>query len=194
MIPNDIRVCGLGEVRTFIDRYDITKIVGLVAPGAIQPESVDEFYKHRDHMLLEFQDTDSEAFGGPSIEHVLAIIEYAKSFTEDDNVLFHCHAGISRSSAGAIIALVSRGMEQKEAMHLVRNIRGAASPNRLMMGHANNLFPGIYDTALEMFWHQSHKDRQMRIMGEMTEASKLQHEHAAKQSTSELERLLKIFE
>jgi len=58
----------------------------------------------------------------------------------DHNILFHCFAGVSRSSAAAFIWLVHHGVPYGDAYQLIVNVRGPfVCPNQLMVKWADGL-------------------------------------------------------
>lgn len=95
------------------------------------------------HQFLNFNDICKPGVaGGPEASHVRQIMRFAGSIWEDDRVLFHCHAGLSRSTAAAWIADMEfrrmRGAEPgMELFNLcresLREIRPIAMPNPVMM-------------------------------------------------------------
>jgi predicted protein tyrosine phosphatase len=86
----------------------------------------------------------------PSREHVARIYEFAKSFDEDSRILIHCYAGISRSSAAAIISLCAH-MSPKDAVEKIASLKTKTymgyeekgdiwfSPNHLMIRFADEM-------------------------------------------------------
>lgn len=55
----------------------------------------------------------------PEKRHVEEILEFGDKIGEDENILIHCSAGISRSTAVAMLILVHRGMSPVDAMNEV---------------------------------------------------------------------------
>jgi predicted protein tyrosine phosphatase len=79
---------------------------------------------------------------GPTEEDVRSIIELAESLSSSaGKVVVHCEAGVSRSSAAALIIYaywLGAGREQ-EALERVLAQRSIARPNRLMVSLADRL-------------------------------------------------------
>jgi predicted protein tyrosine phosphatase len=64
---------------------------------------------------------------------------YAQT-SPDQSILFHCFAGVSRSSAAAFIWLVHHRIPYSDAYQLIVNARGPfVCPNQLMVGWADKL-------------------------------------------------------
>ena len=79
---------------------------------------------------------------GPSLEHISNIIELGKELIESEeehNVLVHCHAGVSRSTAAAIILRYMNGEKEEEAILNTLEDRYCSWPNQLMLRLADRL-------------------------------------------------------
>ncbi len=87
----------------------------------------------------------------PSKENVRDIYQFSKNnFKEDSRILVHCYAGISRSSAAAIISL-SAHMDWREAVSKIANLQTMTmlnfyesgtswfSPNNLMIKYLDEM-------------------------------------------------------
>lgn len=64
------------------------------------------------HLVLRFLDIDDDGFGarrGPDLPIVEAILGFASGIPESGAVLVHCHAGVSRSPAAALLMLSEWG-------------------------------------------------------------------------------------
>lgn len=111
--------------------------------------SIGEPYDHppagyanvRDKLRLLFSDTTDEE-SGPTEDDVRSLIRIARALKgRSGRVLTHCQAGISRSSAAAVIlyvVMLGPGHEE-EAVARVRKQREIASPNRRMISIADEL-------------------------------------------------------
>jgi len=79
---------------------------------------------------------------GPQLHHIQNIISFLKPVVEDNklhNVGINCFAGISRSTAVAIIALVMSGKTIDDALDYVLAIRPEAWPNLRILGFASQI-------------------------------------------------------
>ncbi len=77
-------------------------IISIKDIGTLSPY----FEGNRGHILaLQFDDEHDHRPTGPRVGHVQAIIDFAKEINERP-LICHCEAGISRSSAAAIIVYV----------------------------------------------------------------------------------------
>jgi predicted protein tyrosine phosphatase len=116
----------------------VTCLVSIGEPNDDLPSGFDNVARR---LRLLFADHVSGAYG-PSVEDVRRIIELAESLSSSaGRVLIHCEAGISRSSAAAMIMYacwLGPGRE-REALERVLAQRAIARPNRLMIAHADKL-------------------------------------------------------
>lgn len=100
------------------------------------------------HLWLEFHDTedrDARQYIAPRREHIDKVLAFTKGLTDKDDLLIHCHAGISRSTAMAIGVACQHGMTPAEALAHIRQIREATLkpgylvlPNRLMIEYIDD--------------------------------------------------------
>ena len=84
-------------------------------------------------LCMDFVDCDQSSINAPRDYHIAAIVEFARKLKRGSRVLVHCIAGISRSTASAMILLQEHGMGQTEAYEEVLRIRPEAVPNRFML-------------------------------------------------------------
>jgi predicted protein tyrosine phosphatase len=78
----------------------------------------------------------------PQLQHVQAIITFLKPFVEDNkphNLGVNCFAGISRSTAVGIIALVMAGRTVDEALTEIIKDRPEAWPNSRILRFASDI-------------------------------------------------------
>jgi predicted protein tyrosine phosphatase len=67
--------------------------------------------------------------GLPTGEHVLKIIDFARSLNAGDRLLVHCKKGRSRSTASLLIVLAARGVREPEAVEALLANAPKATPN-----------------------------------------------------------------
>ncbi len=95
------------------------------------------------HLRLGVDDISAPAEGSiaPTSEHIASILSFAQTWDRSAPLLVHCWAGISRSTAAALILLCDihgPGHEHDIARGL-RTRASHAQPNRLMIRHADTL-------------------------------------------------------
>lgn len=103
--------------------------------------------KHFYQLFSDWSDEDGLQWAtlqmdAPESRHIQNIITFIKPFVEDDkvhNVGINCFAGISRSSAIALIVLTMSGKTIKEAIDYVMKVRFQAWPNLRMLALATDI-------------------------------------------------------
>jgi predicted protein tyrosine phosphatase len=93
------------------------------------------------HLVLHFHDISVNPgkgnFTTPGLDHVRSIIKFAEDMTSSSNVLCHCAAGISRSSAAALIIIASKmevsSINAMKAVQDVLSIKNIIHPNAIMV-------------------------------------------------------------
>src|SRR4029077_17452673 len=98
----------------------------------------------RNHLVLSMDDitTPIDGYVSPSEEHVTQLVEFLKNWDRSKPLVMHCMAGISRSTAGAFIAVCALNPERSEAAiaQAMREASPIAMPNILLVTHADRLF------------------------------------------------------
>jgi predicted protein tyrosine phosphatase len=85
------------------------------------------------------------------MHHVYEIIKFADSLRDDDRVLVHCFAGLSRSTAAAFIMAFRKIGNIQGAVEIMMKVRPQARPNRRLCYLADQCFdhylPYLYNAA-----------------------------------------------
>ena len=94
-----------------------------------------------DHHRVPVHDIAQPAPGSihPSQHHVAALIEFLHEWSVDRSLLIHCYAGISRSTAAALIALAMKTGSELDAAATLRRAAPHAQPNRLIVSLADRI-------------------------------------------------------
>lgn len=93
------------------------------------------------HQVFKMDDLESEREEchrpghqhAPRMKDILNILQCTENFTDEDKVLVHCHAGIARSTAVAMLILIQHGATIEEALDTVLDVRPFAWPNKLII-------------------------------------------------------------
>ncbi len=97
------------------------------------------FESFRPHIRLELKFDDvhipSIHYVAPTHEDIERILDFGKTLTENDTLLVHCHAGISRSTAAAALILFQAYPEipANKIFDRIGKIRPIAYPNTLIL-------------------------------------------------------------
>ena len=134
-----IIVCPLSDLPMAIREEKPSAVATLLSPHQMIPEirSVPE----GTHLRLEMEDVSEERRGemSPSETHVNELISFVRRWDQTGPLIVHCWAGISRSTAGALIAQVTLRPEADD-MELADQLGIAAphaKPNRLLIQYAD---------------------------------------------------------
>lgn len=131
----EITICGLHEIEGCFDAH-MTHAISILDPDTEEPAgfaqlAVANLLRLRFHDVIEHQPSIS----APDAGHIAAILQFAKGLNSHaaPRLLIHCHAGISRSTAAAIILLAHRGAAAEAAVARVVALRPKAWPNLRMI-------------------------------------------------------------
>lgn len=131
----EIIVCPLRSLESAIIAHGASHLVSLLSepemiatPDAIAPGR---------HLKLAINDIAEPAEGmvAPAIEHAERLIDFAAAWDHARPMVVHCYAGISRSTAAALIILAAMAGHGEE-LSIARAMRAAsphAAPNPLLI-------------------------------------------------------------
>jgi predicted protein tyrosine phosphatase len=135
-----IYVCSLDEMPARVAELQPTHLISIVGPEDMPatPTDVDPTL----HLRVACHDIVQPIAGEilPELDHVEAIIQFARQWDRAAPMLIHCLAGVSRSTAAALIvcSIHVEGRERQLAERL-RNRAPHASPNRRMIALADEM-------------------------------------------------------
>jgi predicted protein tyrosine phosphatase len=131
----DIVICGLHEIDNALDQR-VTHVLSILDPGTSEPAKFaelpdDQLLRLRFHDVIEEDQPLTEA---PASPHIEAILKFgAAAARAHHRILIHCHMGISRSTAAAVMLLASHHGDADAAVARVVEIRPVAWPNLRMI-------------------------------------------------------------
>src|ERR1043165_7423112 len=126
-----IHVCSLARLHDTVRETGARHVVTLIKdislvhrPATVLPQN---------HLLLDMDDiTDHmEGYVAPAEEHVGDLLRFVQAWDRANPLVVHCYAGISRSTAGAFVAVCALNPRRDEAT-IARALRSAsptAMPN-----------------------------------------------------------------
>lgn len=134
-IKTDLVICGLHEIDETLDER-VTHVVSILDPGTPEPAKFadlpgDQLLRLRFHDIVEEYQPLSEA---PRRAHVAAILRFGEAAARAHHrLLIHCHMGISRSTAAAVMLLARESRDADAAVARVTELRPIAWPNLRMI-------------------------------------------------------------
>lgn len=119
--------------------YDFKSIL------TVGPEKREVNWNHPNHMVFTFRDTTS-GVGAPTVADVEKAIEWGQ---HQDDLLVHCHAGMSRSTSTAWGIAIARGADPLESFLVLKDAQPRDSysnagkrefiPNRLIVTYLEEI-------------------------------------------------------
>lgn len=112
------------------------------------PSESEVRWGHPNHLVVEFRDT-TIGNGIPTLEQIKTMVLWGE---DKDDLLVHCHAGMSRSTSTAWGIAIARGVDPEEAFIALRDeqpleeylygkgVRRDFIPNRLIVKHLEKMF------------------------------------------------------
>jgi protein-tyrosine phosphatase len=133
-----VRVVNLNEARVLAQAGAYPSVI---TAGPTRGEVAD--FDHPDHHVVEFDDVYDIRSGGPTLDDVRSLVEWAVG---RDRILVHCHAGISRSTATAWGICIAKGLDPEQSIAALRvahpmvqtyagTEQRSFSPNELIVAH-----------------------------------------------------------
>lgn len=117
--PMRLTICGLEELAGHCEARGVTHVLSILDPGFPEPASIRNFALDR-RLKLNFHDVIEAAPGwiAPERWDVELLLAFGRNIGQlrldrsfdvpDAHLLVHCHAGLSRSTASAILLLAER--------------------------------------------------------------------------------------
>jgi predicted protein tyrosine phosphatase len=127
-----IYVCSLSQVAATVSLSEASHLVTLLHRRwrAPRPETIPEGR----HLFIGVSDISAPVPGflEPSERHVLELIAFVSAWDQVRPMVMHCFAGISRSTAGAFIALcyLNPDDDEEAIAQRLRHASAVASPNK----------------------------------------------------------------
>jgi predicted protein tyrosine phosphatase len=138
--PFKITICGIDEL---VDHSDakVTHVLSILDPETPEPDAFGAFGAHA-KLELRFHDVIEENVAGydsPQPHHIEALLEFGRDLLSqppgEAHLLVHCHMGISRSTAAALLLLAEATPDRpaREMMAEIAEVRSKAWPNLRMI-------------------------------------------------------------
>jgi predicted protein tyrosine phosphatase len=138
--PFKITICGIDELGEHSDAK-VTHVLSILDPETPEPDAFGAFGAHA-KLELRFHDVIEENVAGydsPQPHHIEALLEFGRDLISqppgEAHLLVHCHMGISRSTAAALLLLAEATPDRpaREMMAEIAEVRAKAWPNLRMI-------------------------------------------------------------
>jgi predicted protein tyrosine phosphatase len=158
LLPYRITICGLDELAGHA-QSGFSHVVSILDPERADPEDFTTYAPHR-RVLWRFDDTVEQrpGFTAPAERDVRKILSLGEELLEEkaDQLLIHCHAGVSRSTATAVILMAQNNPgRESEVFDELTRVRPRSWPNSLMIGIADTLLDRKGALVRELRGHQA---------------------------------------
>jgi len=129
-----IHVCSLARLHPTVEATGARHVVTLLRD--IHLVSRPSTIALDNHLVLAMDDISVplEGYSAPADEHVTELVKFLRGWDRRAPLVMHCYAGISRSTAGAYVAVCALNPHRDEAA-IAKELRRAsptATPNRLL--------------------------------------------------------------
>lgn len=136
----ELKICNFGDAFALGFGW-ADRVISLIDQDAITRPDFSTAIPHHIEVFDDCISKEEEDRGAilPSTEHIERILEFTKSIQDREKVLIHCHGGVSRSTAVAILVLIQHGRSPASALSEVLQIRACAWPNELIIAIGDTL-------------------------------------------------------
>ena len=143
LVRYDITICGIPELDLHREA-GVSDVLSIIDPYEPEPVVFDRFHPHR-RQTLRFDDVMSRSAGAqaPEDDHLEALLAFGQAIEQAGDatqLLIHCHAGVSRSTAAAAILMAQHNAgREADAFLALLELRAQAWPNTRMVQIADRL-------------------------------------------------------
>lgn len=143
---SEVRICGVPEVPTFIEQYQIKKLLSCLSNYKIVDSAYGftqsvldlnpTYWKDGNNWLkLNMEDTPNpNGVDAPTMDEVVKGITFgSEAIRSGQNLLVHCQLGLSRSPAMAIGSMIKAGDTIEGAFNRAKQVRPRIDPNPLII-------------------------------------------------------------
>ena len=135
-----IHVCSLSRLKATVKETGASHIATLISAETVVPRP--ETVAPENHLFLGFNDiiTPQDGMVPPAARHVEELINFVRAWDQQQPLVIHCYAGISRSTAAAYISLcaLDPSKDEAEIAQELRRRSPSATPNIRMVRFADD--------------------------------------------------------
>ena len=132
-----IYITSLANMPNLIRRFDIEYLVSIVDADG-QPSTPTEISFSRHHRCVVDDIVESQPGKiAPQTKHIEDLIEFLDAWDSESSLLIHCIAGVSRSTAAALIAATLKTKNPRQSATALRVAAPYAWPNQRIVSLAD---------------------------------------------------------
>ena len=148
-----IYVTSLFEMPHYVRTLRPSHLISIIQPE-YQPDTPPEIAS-ANHHRVQVHDISEPAAGSiaPEASHVRDLVDFVHGWQADAPLLVHCYAGVSRSTAAALIAHVMKTGNALDSALALRRAAPHAIPNALIIALADDILGldgGLIEARLAM--------------------------------------------
>ena len=134
-----IHISSLVDMPDLVREFGVRDLVSVIDPDA-QPPTPPEIDPTRHHRCAVHDITEpSPGEISPQTKHIEALIEFLDTWDSEVPLLVHCLAGVSRSTAVALIAHTLKTGDPHKSAEALRKASAYAWPNRRILALADSI-------------------------------------------------------
>ena len=142
LLPYRITICGLSELAGHA-HAGFSHVLSILDPAWPDPDDFRRYGPHR-RVVYRFDDVVEVGFGytAPTRQDVAGILEFGRELLDQppEQLLIHCHAGVSRSTATAAMLMAQNNPgRERDVFEELERMRPRSWPNALMLRIADAL-------------------------------------------------------
>ncbi len=136
-----IQVCSLAKLHRTVEDEDASHVLTLINQGTpvTRPPSI----AAERHLFIAMSDIHEPLDGHilPAEQHVRNLLDFVRGWERAKPMVIHCYAGVSRSTAAALITAATLNPERSEAdiANIIRERSPTATPNLRLVAIADSL-------------------------------------------------------
>lgn len=138
-----ILICRADQLPAAVEKFHPAAVLSIEHPG-VAPQETGAAPRLSDgtpQMILAFWDIEATIAGGPDIAQVEKGLAFVMDHIREGDVVIHCSAGISRSTALAlgVLSILKPYKNEDELIELLLKIRPIAAPNIVVVDMVDRL-------------------------------------------------------
>jgi predicted protein tyrosine phosphatase len=136
-----LEICSLARLHDVVSEVNASHVLTLI--NAQTPVNRPPSIAEQNHLFIGMSDIVQPLQGHiiPGEEHVRQLLTFVQKWEQKQPMVIHCYAGVSRSTAAALIttALLNPDRREQDIAQLIRQRSPTATPNLRLIAVADTL-------------------------------------------------------